>query len=48
MSALGHQIMRIITGPSGTDIALLAAVLAVWLALAGGVQVAFTKFGRRS
>jgi uncharacterized membrane protein YdjX (TVP38/TMEM64 family) len=48
MSALGHQIMRIITGPSGLDFALLAAVLAVWLALAGGVQVAFAKFGRRS
>ena len=48
MSALGHQIMRIITGPSGTDVALLAAVLVVWLALAGGVQVAFAKFGRRS
>jgi phospholipase D1/2 len=48
MSALGHQIMRIITGPSGTDIALLAVVLAIWLALAGGVQVAFARFGRRS
>jgi phospholipase D1/2 len=48
MSALGHQIMRIITGPSGTDVALLAAVVAIWIALAGGVQVAFAKFGRRS
>jgi phospholipase D1/2 len=48
MSALGHQIMRIISGPSAADIALLAAVVAVWLALAGGVQVAFVKFGPRS
>jgi phosphatidylserine/phosphatidylglycerophosphate/cardiolipin synthase-like enzyme/uncharacterized membrane protein YdjX (TVP38/TMEM64 family) len=48
MSALGHQIMRIITGPSGLDVALLAVVVAVWLALAGGVQIAFAKFGRRS
>jgi phospholipase D1/2 len=48
MSALGHQIMRIISGPSALDIALLAGVIAVWLAVAGGVQVAFVKFGKRS
>ena len=48
MSALGHQIMRIISGPSATDVALLAGVVAVWIALAGGVQVAFAKFGKRS
>jgi phospholipase D1/2 len=48
MSALGHQIMRIISAPSGLDIALLAAVVAAWIALAGGVQVAAAKFGRRS
>jgi len=48
MSALGHQIMRIISGPSATDVALLAGVIAIWLAVAGGVQVAFVKFGKRS
>ena len=48
MSALGHQIMRIISGPSAADVALLAGVVAVWIALAGGVQVAFAKFGKRS
>jgi phospholipase D1/2 len=47
MSALGHQIMRIISGPSTGDIALLAGVVVVWIALAGGVQVAFAKFGKR-
>jgi uncharacterized membrane protein YdjX (TVP38/TMEM64 family) len=48
MSALGHQLMRIISGPSATDIALLAGVIALWLILAGGIQMAFAKFGKRS
>jgi uncharacterized membrane protein YdjX (TVP38/TMEM64 family) len=48
MSALGHQIMRIISGPSAADVALLAGVVLIWIALAGGVQVAFVKFGKRS
>ena len=37
--------MRIISGPSAADIALLAGVIALWVALAGGIQVAFAKFG---
>ena len=45
MSALGHQIMRIISEPSAADVALLAGVIAIWIALAGGMQVAFAKFG---
>ena len=48
MSALGHQIMRIISEPSAADVALLAAVIALWVALAGGVQVALARFGTRS
>ena len=47
MSALGHQMMRILSGPSAADVALLAGVIAIWIALAGGVQVAFAKFGKR-
>ena len=47
MSALGHQIMRIISGPSAADIALLAGVILVWVGLAGGIQVAFAKFGKK-
>jgi phosphatidylserine/phosphatidylglycerophosphate/cardiolipin synthase-like enzyme/uncharacterized membrane protein YdjX (TVP38/TMEM64 family) len=48
MSALGHQIMRIITVPNAADVALLAGVIAIWIAVAGGVQVAFVKFGKRT
>ena len=40
MSALGHQIMRIISAPSSADVALLAGAIALWIALAVGVQVA--------
>jgi len=47
MSALGHQIMRIISAPSAADLALLAVVIAVWIALAGGVQLVFARFGPR-
>jgi uncharacterized membrane protein YdjX (TVP38/TMEM64 family) len=46
MSALGHQLVRIMHGPSASDILLFAAVIALWLLLAGAVQVAFAKFGR--
>jgi phosphatidylserine/phosphatidylglycerophosphate/cardiolipin synthase-like enzyme/uncharacterized membrane protein YdjX (TVP38/TMEM64 family) len=48
MSALGHQLMRIISAPSAMDVALLAGVVIIWVALAGGVQIAFAKFGNRS
>jgi phospholipase D1/2 len=48
MSALGHQLMRIIRGPSAIDILLLAGVIVLWLALAGAIQVASAKLGRES
>lgn len=48
MSALGHQIMRIVTEPSAADAALLACVIAIWVAIAGGVQIVLTRFGTRS
>jgi len=48
MSALGHQIARIATGPNAGDIALLAMLILIWIALAAGVQLAFAKFGRRA
>jgi uncharacterized membrane protein YdjX (TVP38/TMEM64 family) len=48
MSALGHQIARILSEPRPLDFAILAGVMLLWLALAGGVQVAFVKFGNRS
>jgi len=48
MSALGHQIARIATGPTAGDIALLAMLILIWISLALGVQLAFAKFGRRA
>ena len=48
MSALGHQIARIATGPTAGDIALLAVLILIWISLAAGVQLAFAKFGRRA
>ena len=48
MSALGHQISRILSGPSATDIVLLAAFVTLWIALASGVQIVFGKYGTRS
>jgi uncharacterized membrane protein YdjX (TVP38/TMEM64 family) len=48
MSALGHQIMRIVSEPSVADVALLAGLTAIWIALVGGVQVALARFGART
>lgn len=48
MSALGHQLARIATGPTAGDIALLAMLILIWVSLAAGVQLAFAKFGRRA
>ena len=48
MSALGHQIMRIVSEPSAGDVALLAGLVAIWIALVGGVQVALARFGARA
>lgn len=48
MSALGHQLARIMSGPTPAEIAMLAVVIIVWISLAAGVQLAFAKFGRRA
>ena len=48
MSALGHQLARIMDGPTPAEIALLAVLIVVWISLAAGVQLAFAKFGRRA
>jgi hypothetical protein len=48
MSALGHQIVRILSEPRPLDFVILAGVVLLWVALAGAVQVAFAKFGNRS
>jgi uncharacterized membrane protein YdjX (TVP38/TMEM64 family) len=48
MSALGHQFVRILSEPKPGEFAILFAVVLLWLAIAGGVQVMVTKFGKRS
>jgi uncharacterized membrane protein YdjX (TVP38/TMEM64 family) len=48
MSALGHQIVRILSEPRPLDFVILAGVVLLWLVLVGGVQIAFAKFGKRS
>ena len=48
MSALGHQIARIATGPTAGDIALLTALIVIWVSLAAAVQLVFAKFGRHA
>ena len=48
MSALGHQFVRILSEPKPGEIAILFAVVLLWLAIAGGVQVIVAKFGNRS
>ncbi len=48
MSALGHQIMRIVSEPNPGDVALLAGVIAIWIGIAGGIQIVFARFGARA
>jgi phospholipase D1/2 len=48
MSALGHQIGRIISNPTPSDVVILVAVGLCWLAIAAGTQFAVTKLGKRT
>ena len=48
MSALGHQFVRILSEPKPGEFAILFAVVLLWLAVAGGVQVIVARFGNRS
>jgi phospholipase D1/2 len=48
MSALGHQFVRILSEPKPADFAMLFGVIVAWLALVGGVQLLFVKFGRNA
>jgi phospholipase D1/2 len=43
MSALGHQISRILIDPTATEIALLVAAVVLWIAVSIGVQVLVSK-----
>jgi phospholipase D1/2 len=44
MSALGHQISRILIDPTATELALLVAFIVLWIAVSIGVQVVVSKF----
>jgi phospholipase D1/2 len=44
MSALGHQISRILIEPTPVDIALLIGFVVLWIAVSIGVQVAVSKY----
>ena len=44
ISAVGHQIARIMTAPTPTDFALLAAVVTCWIAVSIGVQAVVSRY----
>jgi len=44
ISAVGHQIARIMTAPTTAGIALLAAAVAAWIALSIGVQAVVSRY----
>jgi phospholipase D1/2 len=47
MSALGHQIVRILADPSGPEIALLIGAAALWIAVSIGANVLLSRLGRK-
>lgn len=44
ISALGHQLARILVAPSATDLALLAAAIIGWIGLSVGAQMVMSKY----
>jgi phospholipase D1/2 len=44
ISAVGHQLARILTAPSATDFAWLAAAIIGWIALSIGVQAVVARY----
>jgi phosphatidylserine/phosphatidylglycerophosphate/cardiolipin synthase-like enzyme/uncharacterized membrane protein YdjX (TVP38/TMEM64 family) len=48
LSALGHQLVRIVTNPSPTEAGLLALAVAAWIAVTFGVQALIGKYQGRS
>ena len=44
MSALGHQISRILVDPTATDVALLVVFVVLWIAVSIGVQAVVSKY----
>jgi uncharacterized membrane protein YdjX (TVP38/TMEM64 family) len=48
LSALGHQLVRIVTSPTPAEAGLLGLAVAGWLAVTFGVQALIGKFQGRS
>lgn len=44
ISALGHQLARILVAPTATDLALLAAAVIGWIGLSVGAQMVMSKY----
>jgi phospholipase D1/2 len=45
LSILGHQVMRILSNPTWTEVGLLVAAVAAWIGASIGLQAAVTKLG---
>jgi phospholipase D1/2 len=45
LSILGHQVMRILSNPTWTEVGLLVAAVAAWIGVSIGLQAAVTKLG---
>ena len=48
MSALGHQLARILVDPTPTEFALLVGAVLAWIATAIGIQIAVSKYWSRT
>jgi phospholipase D1/2 len=44
ISAVGSQFARILTAPTASDLALLAAAVTAWIALSIGVQTVVSRY----
>jgi phosphatidylserine/phosphatidylglycerophosphate/cardiolipin synthase-like enzyme/uncharacterized membrane protein YdjX (TVP38/TMEM64 family)/MFS family permease len=44
ISAVGYQLAQMMTSPSGSDLAILAGIVAAWIALSFGVQAAVSRY----
>jgi uncharacterized membrane protein YdjX (TVP38/TMEM64 family) len=44
ISAVGHQVARIMTAPTGADFGMLGAAVAVWIAFSIGLQALVSHY----
>ncbi len=45
LSALGHQIMRILSAPTAGEFALLAGAVVLWIGVGAGIQFVIARYG---